>query len=88
MWCPGCDHIHGVELEHLPTTWQWNGNRELPTVTPSILTHMHGYDDPRKCHCYVTNGQWIFLMDSFHHLAGQTVDMVDLPEWATRDQTN
>lgn len=34
-----------------------------------------------NCHSFVRNGQWQFLPDSAHALAGQTVDMVPLPEW-------
>lgn len=84
MWCPGCDSLHGVELIREPTKWDWDGNLEAPTISPSILTHMNGRDSPDKCHSFVRNGRWEFLSDSFHALAGQTVDMVDLPEWVTR----
>jgi hypothetical protein len=81
LWCPGCDALHGVELDKEPTRWGWNGSLEEPTITPSILTHMNGRDSPDKCHCYVTGGKWVFLSDSFHALKGQTVDLVDLPDW-------
>jgi len=80
LWCPGCDALHSVELEHSPTTWNWNGDLEKPTISPSILTHM---SDVNKCHCYVRDGKWEFLSDSYHALAGQTVEMVDLPDWVT-----
>lgn len=85
LWCPGCDALHGVELDALPTRWDWDGNLESPIISPSILTHMHGRDSPDKCHCFVTAGKWVFLSDSFHALAGQTVEMVDLPDWVARD---
>lgn len=81
LWCPGCDSLHGVELLHPPTTWGWNSNLKTTTITPSILTHTFGLEDPRKCHAFVTEGQWIFLADSFHVLAGKTVGLVELPHW-------
>lgn len=32
FWCPGCEEMHLVG-----TTWQWDGNLEAPTVSPSLL---------------------------------------------------
>lgn len=32
-----------------------------------------------RCHLYVTHGQLIYLHDSTHALAGQTVDLPDFP---------
>lgn len=31
-WCPGCDEAHMIVLGQ----WQWNGNVDLPTFTPSV----------------------------------------------------
>lgn len=50
--CPGCAQV--VSIAFIPIDgkafWQWNGNRELPTATPSILHNRqkggcgwHGY---------------------------------------------
>lgn len=39
--CPcGCGQMHSVAVrsEHRPK-WEWNGNRERPTLTPSILIY-------------------------------------------------
>lgn len=30
--CPGCGEVQGLPLK----IWSWNGNRELPTLSPSI----------------------------------------------------
>jgi len=51
--CPGCNHLGGVSF--LPGGWKWDGNREAPTVTPSIL-HNKGV-----CgwHGYLTAGMFI-----------------------------
>jgi hypothetical protein len=37
------------------------------------------------CHSFLRAGRWEFLSDSAHHLAGQTVDMVPLPDWLVQD---
>lgn len=31
-----------------------------------------------NCHSFVTDGRWVFLEDSAHRLAGQTVDMLEI----------
>lgn len=148
-WCPGCDHLHPFTIEAPPgptgerlnsgTTWEWNGDLDRPTFSPSLLVytsvrlcehtywvcptedggeceqtaHLIGYRLPDgsviapkvhhpvpegavkallhddcaeeqhrwgNCHSFLREGRWEFLSDSGHHLAGQTVDMVPLPE--------
>lgn len=80
FWCPGCNCSHGFKTkettDNLHHQWKWNGDMEKPTVTPSIGTFM---DLPnQRCHLFMKNGQLQFLSDSFHFLAGQTIDMVDV----------
>lgn len=48
-WCPGCDSLHPFTIEAPPgkdgeqlnggTTWEWDGNLERPTFSPSLLCH-------------------------------------------------
>lgn len=38
MWCPGCDEAHVIN-----DTWQFDGNMERPTFSPSILTYSGHY---------------------------------------------
>lgn len=38
FWCPGCDDVHGIHTN--AEGWNWNGNLELPTFTPSVLVTM------------------------------------------------
>lgn len=141
-WCPGCDCLHPftVALEgDVPQrgdsterpTWDWDGNMESPTFSPSMLVystvhlcegehepavcpnpddcgqpgHMILNDDWREndnrvlghptphtrepahgnCHSFLRAGQWEFLSDCAHSLAGQTVPMVPLPDFWTGD---
>ena len=56
--------------------WDFNGNFDKPTFTPSIK--VEGYNDDSKpfvCHSFVTDGNIQFLPDSTHALAGKTVPL-------------
>jgi hypothetical protein len=78
FWCPGCDDAHGIRHGGA-NDWIWNGDLERPTFTPSVLVKYGVVAGVAKaCHSFVTDGRIQFLADSFHTLAGQTVD---LPEW-------
>lgn len=88
LWCPGCDEAHrpmvaGVagDLPEGPC-WQWNGDPDSLTISPSLL--VCGGDRGYTCHSFVRAGQWQFLPDSTHALAGQTVPLVPLPDWLVR----
>lgn len=76
--CPGCDMMHGVyvEREQRPR-WDWNGDMQRPTFSPSILVTWDWGERREKkvCHSYVRDGQIQFLGDCTHQLAGQTVPL-------------
>jgi len=119
-WCPGCEQTHPFRIRSATgqPTWDWDGNQETPTFSPSLLCHrsVHlcpdehlapcpgidcGHVGHRRlydgtlavagphtanpawgdCHSFLRAGRWEFLGDSAHHLAGQTVPMVQLPAW-------
>lgn len=42
FFCPACETAHGVRFDG-PNTWSWNGSKELPTITPSILVRFTTY---------------------------------------------
>ena len=50
--CPGCGKLGGLNFG--PQGWTWDGNREAPTCTPSIL------HDVATCgwHGYLTAGEF------------------------------
>lgn len=84
FWCPGCDQRHAVYTSHstLRTkgpVWQFNGDAQSPSFTPSLLnTWTHGESpEPRRCHLFISHGQIIYCSDCTHALAGQTVDLPD-----------
>ena len=80
--CPGCDEHH-VFYTAGSMVWAFDGNRESPTFLPSLVnTWPHGRDASgtlERCHLNLTAGRLMFHPDSTHKLAGQTVDLPDVP---------
>lgn len=81
VWCPGCDCLHSLCVDKknlMGAVWNWDRNEEAPTFTPSLMVNKLSGN---RCHSFIRAGQWQFLSDCHHNLAGKTVDMVDLPGW-------
>jgi hypothetical protein len=94
IWCPACQEIHLI----LPKTatvygksgagdgWNFNGNKEVPSFTPSVKIRTGYYFQPDKhkpdegvlCHFYITNGEIRYCPDCSHDLKGQTLPLEDL----------
>lgn len=74
--CPGCKGGHSFRVRGDPSkgpVWQWNGDLEKATFSPSLLCNA---DEPdSRCHSFVRDGKIQFLDDCFHALRGQTVDV-------------
>ncbi|MHA0048653.1 hypothetical protein [Deinococcus sp. PEB2-67] len=80
---PGCSGYHSIVTQG-PSPWTWNGDLDRPAFSPSVLVTLNYPDRTYVCHSYVgmggaQPGEIIFLPDSTHALAGQTVP---LPDWA------
>ena len=45
--------------EIIGTHWDWNGNKDTPTITPSILHWGDGKDKIATWHGYLTDGKLI-----------------------------
>ena len=84
--CPACNMEHGfrVDAKHWARegkdVWEFDGNMEKPTFVGSMLSNKRKWPGYPLCHSYVRNGKWEFLNDSTHDLAGQTVDMIPIPQ--------
>lgn len=69
---------------HMLDNWQFNGDLERPTFSPSLL--VTGYLNEQQpngvCHSYITDGKIQYLNDSTHEYAGKTIE---LPEYADYD---
>lgn len=55
-WCPGCDSLHPFRVftTGAQETWEWDGNLEVPTFSPSLLCYSsvhlcEGEHDPVPC---------------------------------------
>lgn len=81
--CPGCQsmgyesgiHMLPVNSPSKSPSWNFNGNLEAPTLSPSILTKTHG----GVCHSFLENGVFRFLSDCTHSFKDQLVPIPDLP---------
>lgn len=76
--CPGCGYGHSfvVRNDGGRPGWQFDGNLESPTFSPSL--RVLGEGDTTLCHLFLIGGKIQYLNDSAHRLAGQTVDLVEL----------
>ena len=90
--CPGCDrdghgglHMLPVNTKDKSPSWEFDGNVNAPTLSPSILTKTENASGLFICHSFLRNGVFEFLNDSTHHLAGQRVPIPDLYEWVERE---
>lgn len=88
--CPGCIkmvggsglHMLAVNTDIKSPSWNWNGNLEKPTLTPSILT---GKGSKNICHSYLTDGVFKYLEDCTHEFAGKNIAMLPLPDWFIKE---
>jgi hypothetical protein len=78
FWCPGCNRSHTLAIAPAPHPWDFNGNTERPTFTPSVKETSYHSGSPLICHSWVADGQIEFLEDSSGHtLRGKH----PLPHW-------
>jgi len=91
--CPaGHDHyINTLVPNQQNAQWQFNGNLDLPTFSPSINERTGYFVDPNvegdeqwlkensyQCHFIVTNGKIYFCGDCSHELKNLTLDLPDI----------
>lgn len=83
FWCPGCDEYHQFYTKYNgQSKWQFNGDMDRPTFTPSLLMLRRRGDYPGcgpRCHLIMTDGMIHFCGDCEHSLVGQTVEIPDDP---------
>jgi hypothetical protein len=81
--CPGCDEEHAIPVKPHEHGWDWNGSVDTPSFAPSILRTSKDGDKAFQlitvCHSYVRDGRIHFIGDCTHALAGQTVDLPEVP---------
>lgn len=72
VYCPGCEEYHVIY-----DSWQFNGDYDRPTFSPSLLVHAAKRPNKRRCHSFIKNGSWQFLSDCSHALKDQIVPLRD-----------
>ena len=78
FFCPGCKMGHEVWTTRRNgnnCVWTYNGNKDLPTINPSLLVRLSDRD---ICHSFIRDGKIQFLSDCTHSLAGQTVELPEI----------
>lgn len=80
--CPGCGCLHYVNTNpQYGAHWQFNGNIDRPTFSPSILVGAHKVaagSNELRCHSFIKDGMIQFLNDCEHNLKGQTVELLEI----------
>lgn len=74
FYCPGCREIHNIN-----TRWEFNGDYDKPTFSPSILVQWDEGPMRRqmRCHSFIRDGNIQFLTDCTHDLSGKTIPLPD-----------
>jgi len=82
LWEEGASGLHLLPVNSTTKTpqWEWDGNLDAPTLSPSILTKHGGYP-AGVCHSFLKAGIFQYLDDCTHPLKGQFVPMVPLEDW-------
>lgn len=88
-WCPACKTLHEFAVHHPfhnGARWTFSGTYDVPTFNPSMNIRTGPFPAASKragqilvCHYFVRAGRIEYLSDCTHELAGQTIDLPDLP---------
>jgi len=88
FYCPGCDSPHTFGVDHGAVRWSFNGDMDVPTLSPSYKTWGETKfieEDPGwkrekwVCHSFIKNGNIDFCSDTTHELRNKTVPLPDFP---------
>lgn len=81
MFMPGvaCPVMIAISGQH--PVWSWNGDKQEPTFSPSILTRLPWAGNAVVNHVFIWNGKIQYLSDCSHEYAGKTIDLPKLSEW-------
>lgn len=77
VFCPACKTSHAFDKR-----WQFNGNFDKPTFTPSMncfWTNPDTKQDVDRCHSFLTDGVWRFLSDCMHAMKDQQHPVIPFP---------
>ena len=85
-YCPGCEDLHCIPVSG-KNAWQFNGDFENPTVSPSVKHSCDVGDPPetRICHYFIRDGNIEYCGDCWHDLKNQKVEMWDIVKYLEHD---
>lgn len=78
FYCFGCLYLHSIPVNSLNDEflqWEWNGDLNSPSVTPSIRNAWESESRKYCCHLHVTDGKIIYANDCTHGFVNQTIEM-------------
>jgi uncharacterized protein DUF6527 len=78
FYCKGCEEMHRFLIQGR-MVWQFNGDMDRPTFTPSLKYDWQDGVKLKCCHLNMTAGKIFYHNDSTHALKGQTIDCPDIP---------
>ena len=84
MYMPGYNEIIMIPVNYPQTHpgWYWNGDKEKPTFSPSLLTKSYRGQQDIRNHVFIRNGVIEFLSDCSHELAGKKgIELPRLCDW-------
>ena len=83
FYMPGLPMHVQINLTGPHPVWGWNGDRQQPTFSPSILTRIPYGPERREIvnHVFVRDGRISYLSDCTHEFAGSNQDLPQLKDW-------
>ena len=72
FWCKGCEATHSFDVREDggQPTWEFNGDMENPSFTPSLHYNYRPF-----CHLNMKNGIIEYCKDCYHKYSGQNVPL-------------
>lgn len=69
FWCPGCEQTHSfnVREDGGEPTWEFNGDMENPSFSPSL--------NYGRCHLFVQDGVIKYCNDCYHRYRNRNVPL-------------
>ncbi|GAB6119728.1 DUF6527 family protein [Dysgonomonas termitidis] len=79
FYCQGCRCRHHVwtNKDSRPC-WDFNGDTDRPTISPSILVTYPTPSGNRICHSFIKDGRIQYLADCSHELREQTLELIEI----------
>ena len=83
LYMPGLPMHVQINLTGPYPVWGWNGDKQHPTFSPSILTRIPWGPERREIvnHVFIREGQISYLSDCTHEYVEKTMQLPALKDW-------